>query len=71
MKTQTERVLDYLMSHPGASSLEMTTVLAIVNITGRISDLRAQGHTIIDVREGGVHRYYLVHPDEQLRLGVA
>jgi hypothetical protein len=67
--TQTDRILAYLVGHPGASSLEMTAELRIVNVTGRISDLRKQGHRVEDRREGGVHRYYLVS-EGQLALGI-
>lgn len=69
MKTQTDRILAYLAEHPGASSLEMTTALRVVNVTGRISDLRAQGHHIVDRREGCTHRYYIV--EGQLSLSLA
>lgn len=59
--TQTERLLTYLRQNPGISSLEITLALRIVNVTGRISDLRAAGH-VIDCREDktGTARYYLV-----------
>lgn len=70
MKTQTERILASLTEHPGASSLELTAALRVVNVTGRISDLRAQGHYIVDRREGGVHRYYLIE-EGQLALPLA
>lgn len=43
MRTQCDRLRDYLRDRPGASSLEITLDLAIVNVTGRISDLRAKG----------------------------
>ena len=69
-RTQTERLLDYLSAHPGASSLEITQALWIINVTGRISDLRAEGHRIEDRREAGVHRYYLVE-EGQLALPLA
>lgn len=70
-RTQTQRLLDYLQTHPGASSLEITRDCFIVNVTGRISDLRAQGHRIEDRRgRDGVHRYYLVR-EGQLALPLA
>jgi hypothetical protein len=59
-ETQADRLLEYLWHHPGASSMEITIALRIVNVTGRISDLRAAGNRIEDRREGGVHRYYIV-----------
>jgi hypothetical protein len=71
MITQTDRLLAYLESHPGASSLEITQALAIINVTGRISDLRASGHRIEDRRDSrGVHRYYIVR-EGQLDLKLA
>lgn len=45
--TQPERLYRYLRENPGASSLEITIALGIVNVTGRVSDLRAEG---IEVR---------------------
>lgn len=68
--TQAERLLAFLERHPGASSLEITQALAIPNVTGRISDLRARGHRVEDRRDHrGVHRYYLVR-EGQLGLGL-
>jgi hypothetical protein len=40
---QTARLYAYLRANPGASSLEVTLALGIVNVTGRVSDLRAEG----------------------------
>ena len=68
--TQAERLHEYLLTHPGASSLEITQALALVNVTGRISDLRAAGVRVEDRREDGVHRYYLVE-EGQLALPLA
>jgi len=60
---QPMRVLRYLRDHPGASSLEITRDLYVVNVTGRVSDLRAAGH-IITCRKGpdGRDRYYVTEP---------
>lgn len=59
-ETQTERLLRYLRTNPGASSLEIVRDCLIVNTTGRISDLRAAGY-VIDCRKGndGRDRYYV------------
>ena len=43
---QAMRTLRYLREHPGASSLEITRDLLVVNVTGRISDLRAHGFIV-------------------------
>ena len=48
--TQSARLLAYLYAHPGASSLEVTRELYIVNVTGRVSDLRAAGHDVVCAR---------------------
>lgn len=60
---QPMRVLRYLRDHPGSSSLEITRDLFIVNVTGRISDLRAHGY-VIDCRKDGhrVDRYFVREP---------
>lgn len=60
--TQNDRLLRYLRENPGASSLEITKALAIVNVTGRISDLRKDGKDIIAVRVHGIYRYHVVEP---------
>lgn len=48
--TQSAALLAYLYAHPGASSLEITGSLYIVNVTGRVSDLRAAGHDVVCAR---------------------
>jgi len=56
--TQTTRLLAYLRANPAASSLEITLALSLVNVTGRVSDLRAQGHIVLCERDSrGVRRY--------------
>jgi hypothetical protein len=70
--TQTDRLIRFLRDHPGASSLELTLALGIVNVTGRVSDARAEGHVIeckrrADKRQG----YTLVEKPVQLALDVA
>ena len=45
------RLLRYLSGHPGASSLEVTLALGIVNVTGRISDIRAMDGFDVDCRK--------------------
>ena len=67
--TQTERLYRFLRENPSASSLEVTLALGIVNVTGRVSDLRAAG---IDVRcakrKDGRDGYRVV---TELTLGLA
>lgn len=61
---QPMRVLRFLREHPGASSLEITQALFVINVTGRISDLRAAGY-VIECRKGhggAPDRYWIVEP---------
>lgn len=58
--TQCERLLAYLRSNREVTSLGIVLDLRIINTTGRISDLRAQGHDIVGTRdENGVWFYRL------------
>ena len=57
--TQTERLVRYLRANPGATSLQITHALALVNVTGRVSDARAQGIDIECRRENGLARYFV------------
>ena len=63
--TQPTRLLRFLREHPGASSLEITIACGIVNVTGRVSDLRATGYLVecrrrTDKRDG----YWVVEPGQ-------
>ena len=60
--TQTERLIAWLRANPGSSSIEITIGLRIVNVTGRISDIRAAGYTVECKTVDGVARYYLREP---------
>jgi len=67
--TQAQRLLRYLRENPGASSLEITLGTRIVNVTGRVSDLRAAGYVVMCIRDReGVARYRLVERPAQLTL---
>lgn len=60
---QAMRLLRYLREHPGASSLEVTRDLYVVNVTGRISDLRAAGFDVVcRKRPDGRDGYVVVEP---------
>lgn len=62
--TQTERLVEYLRSHPEATSLEVTMACGIVNVTGRVSDARAAGYDIrCERRSDGRQGYVLVEPE--------
>jgi hypothetical protein len=68
--TQTDRLQAYLSSHPGSSSLEITLAIGCVNVTGRVSDLRAKGVEVQARRDrDGVFRYRIVEPG-QLEAGL-
>jgi hypothetical protein len=64
--TQTDRLVRFLRANPGTSSLELTVALRLVNVTGRVSDARAEGYVIDAVRVDGVFRYYLREAPVQL-----
>lgn len=60
---QPMRVLRWLRANPGSTSLEITEALRCVNVTGRVSDLRAAGYIVV-CRKGsdGLDRYYVEEP---------
>ena len=67
--TQTDRLVRWLRANPGSTSLEITQALSIVNVTGRVSDARAEGFVIECRRVDGRARYYLREAfDGTLRL---
>mgnify|MGYP001394810010 CR=1 FL=1 len=69
--TQSDRLLAYLRANPGASSLMITHDLAIVNVTGRVSDLRARGIVIEAKRDAaGIFRYRVAEDPVQLGLAL-
>lgn len=58
--TQNQRILDYLLRHPGTSAMTLINALAIPNYRARISELRQAGHNIEVVRDKhGLNRYYV------------
>lgn len=62
--TQTERVVAFIRSHPEATSLEITLATGCVNVTGRVSDARAQGIDIVcERRSDGRQGYRVVDPE--------
>ena len=66
--TQNARLLRFLDLNPdtGVTSLDIVRMLGILNTTGRISDLRAQGHRIDCVRRNGRFFFRHVQPAERL-----
>jgi hypothetical protein len=64
MTTQTDRLVAFLRTHPEATSLEITLATAICNVTGRVSDARAQGIDIrCERRSDGRQGYRIVEPE--------
>lgn len=70
--TQTEKLVAFLRDHHGATSLEITLACGIVNVTGRVSDARAEGHVIECERRVADHRqgYWLIEQPVQRTLGL-
>ncbi|TFG67856.1 MAG: hypothetical protein E4H24_05135 [Thermomicrobiales bacterium] len=59
--TQTERLIGFLRDNPQATSLEITLACNIVNVTGRVSDARAQGIDVVcERRRDGRQGYRIV-----------
>jgi hypothetical protein len=75
--TDTERVVRFFREHPGSSVQEVRFGLFISNVTGRMSDARAQGIVFEKWRDDrGTHRYRIVEPrpvtsGEQVELGLS
>jgi hypothetical protein len=73
--TQATRLYAFLVTHPGASSLEIQQALVITNATGRISDLRRKGETdgftVIGVKRPDGHMGFHIRPTGELTLGLA
>jgi len=57
--SQEERLLKFLADRGdrGATSLEIVLMLKILNTTGRVSDLRAKGHSIICKKDGACFKF--------------
>ena len=69
--TQTERLVEFVRTHPLASSLEITLACGIVNVTGRVSDARAEGIDIrCERRFDGRQGYRVVEPVGQLEIAL-
>lgn len=63
-RTQAQSLEWYIRKYPGVTSLEITHDLAIVNVTGRVSDLRAHGINVVCfTRKDGSKGYRIVEPE--------
>lgn len=74
MNTQNRRLLEYLQTHVSITPLEAWTHLGIYRLSGRVFDLRKEGHRItskiVTVRnkwgeEARVASYALLQPSEE------
>lgn len=57
MKTQKERILDYIEEFGSISALEAMRDLGIMRLAARISDLCEDGYAIERVTESSLNRY--------------
>jgi len=65
--TQTSRLIAFLRTFPESTSLEVTLATRIVNVTGRVSDARAQGVDIVcETRKDGRKGYRVREEPVQL-----
>lgn len=55
--SQWELVLAYIKAHGSITSLQAVTDLGIIDLQGRIRDLRKKGFRIIATEETGKNRY--------------
>lgn len=51
MKTQCDKVLDFMQKHAGITSYEAFVYLRVTRLAARISDLRRKGYDIFTQRE--------------------
>ena len=68
--TQTQRVVEFIRTHPEASSLEITWACGVVNVTGRISDARASGHDIVCARRFDGQQGYTLREPEPVQVAL-
>ena len=70
--TQSARVLAFIATNPGCSTMDITLGLSpfVSNPRARISDLRAQGHVIRLLRRPDGHDGYVLHAPKPVDRGV-
>jgi hypothetical protein len=70
--TQADRLLAYLRrrGRDGVTSMDVIDELGIVNVTGRVSDLRAKGYQVKCRRERGLFVFFLDVPPPVAQLGL-
>lgn len=57
MKTQAERIIDYINEFGSITQLEALKELGVMRLASRISDLRKQGYPIVSKTEAVKNRY--------------
>lgn len=55
--TQEQRILEYMKTHDGITTLQAYNDLGITRLSARIFDLRAAGHIISTERVSVMNRY--------------
>ena len=66
---QTARLIEFVRTHPLATSLEITLAIGCVNVTGRVSDARAQGIDIVCERRSDGRQGYRVRERARVTTG--
>lgn len=61
--TQLEKIKRLLTRKRGATSVDIALVLPSVSPHRRISDLRADGYTIVKKQDGKLKRYWAIAPE--------
>lgn len=71
-RTDTLRVVDWFLEHPGSSVMDVRFGTFISNVTARMSDARELGYEFEKWRdERGVYRYRVILPGSaQVGLGL-
>lgn len=57
-KSQWERILEYMQSHSGITSLDAFRLFGETRLSAIIYDLRHMGYKILSQRETGTNRYH-------------
>ena len=70
MKTQTERVLDYIHEFGSITQLEALKDLGVMRLASRVSDLKKQGYPITSSVEAVKNRYEETSYIKRYRLAV-
>lgn len=65
MKGSKLRIIDYMKSHKGITSMDAFTDLGITRLSARIKELRESGYNISTIMVDGTNRY-----GESVRYGL-